>query len=355
MTMFDAYRYGNRRRNARLGGHLLAAMVVSLLVAAAPTSLVMQTKDMARRALSPGQEACTFVAGWANRSVAMVTTHARLVERLDAREAELRSLARRNAQLRSSLAVATLRTDTSDAKIEPVSTTAPTALDSLPVDTTFIETQPLVEPHRVRARVLGRQARAYLVANDMLSEGSKAGLSPGDLVFEDAADVLSAVPIIDQGRDAELGNGDLVLNGRHVWGRLSEVGPHTATVRRVDEPGYRDLVQLAHAQGGRLRLGPRGVLEGHGERGCRIQLVDVTQPVAVGDWVLAAAGDGVLERPPIYGAVVEVQRTAGGSHWEIWMKPAADSATADFVEIVSLRLNPGRVVRTDANTESSQR
>jgi len=348
------YRIGHRpalhRRTVRSGGHLLVALVLALFVAAAPDSLVVGTKDLARRVLAPGRRVCKAVEARITQSTAMFTTHAQLVEQLAARDARLAALARQNAQLRSSLAVAALHSTTATG--EANSDSWP---DSAPFAPSLIKTAPLVEPRRVQARVLGRQARAYLAACEVLDAGAEAGLSPGDLVLETATDALDVVPLVDQGRNVGLGDGDLVLQGRHVWGRLVEVGPQTATVRRVWEAGYRDLVQLAHVQDGRLRLGPRGVLEGHGERECRIQLVDVTQPVAVGDWVLAAAEDGVLESPPVYGTVVDVQRTAGGSHWEIWMKPAADSATSDTVEVVSLRLNPQRTVAADMQPASYRR
>ena len=36
-----------------------------------------------------------------------------------------------------------------------------------------------------------------------------------------------------------------------IYGKVIDVGLHTATVRRADQPGYRDVVQLARLTGGR--------------------------------------------------------------------------------------------------------
>ena len=74
-------------------------------------------------------------------------------------------------------------------------------------------------------------------------------------------------------------------------------GSRTARERaaRANDAGYRDLVQLAHPTGDRLRLGARGVLEGDGGRLCRLTRVAIGEPVEVGDLVFAADPAGLTD------------------------------------------------------------
>ena len=113
-------------------------------------------------------------------------------------------------------------------------------------------------------------------------------------------------------------------------------------MQRLTEPGYRDLVLLAVASGDRLRIGPKGVLEGNGEKLCRVSMIEITEPVSPGDLVLAAvAGAGDL--PGIYGRVTRAERRPGDAHWQIWMAPAVGAELPGEVDILRLRLNPERV------------
>ena len=100
-----------------------------------------------------------------------------------------------------------------------------------------------------------------------------------------------------------------MLAGSRVWGKVADVGPHTCTVRRITDAGYRDLVQLATSREGRLHFSARGVLVGAGERLCKIELVETTEPVAVGDLVFTA-DDGVLQSPLLYGKIVTARSQA---------------------------------------------
>jgi hypothetical protein len=104
----------------------------------------------------------------------------------------------------------------------------------------------------------------------------------------------------------------------------------------VTEPGYRDLVRLGES-------GPQGVLEGTGEPLARVRLVEVTEPVAMGDGVYSTAGKGFLPEPLLYGRVVRVERPVGAAHWEIWMEPAADPHQTEEVAVLRVELNRLRV------------
>ncbi len=185
--------------------------------------------------------------------------------------------------------------------------------------------------------MLGQQAQAFLLAHDLLDVGRSQGAQPNALVIDDAP------PLVDQGRDASIQAGRLVLAGNRVWGKVAEVGPHTCTVRRITDSSYRDLVQLATPRDGRLQFSVRGVLVGAGQHLCKIELVSATEPVAVGDLVFTA-DDGVLSSPLLYGKVVRVDRKPGDAHWQIWMEPAVKPTSPPArVAVLKIELNPARV------------
>ena len=190
--------------------------------------------------------------------------------------------------------------------------------------------QRLLTARCVKARVLGQQARAFLARQYMLDVGSQAGVQPDALVVD------APPELIDLGSDAGLEAGQLVLSRGRVWGKVVEVGPSTSIVRTVTEPGYHDLVQLAGQ-------GPQGILEGTGEPLARVRLIEVTEPVALGDPVCAAAAKGVLPEPLLYGRIVRLQRPVGAAHWEIWMQPAARPGRTEQVAVLRIELNPQRV------------
>ena len=193
----------------------------------------------------------------------------------------------------------------------------------------------------VPARVLGRQARDFLVSEGILDIGSRDGVRKGAMV------IGAPKSLLDQGANRRLESEELVLAQGRVWGKIVEVGPQTSTVRTPCEPGFRDLVRLGvpSADGRTPRLGPQGLLEGTGEPLARVQGVDVTEPVAVGDAVYTASGQGVLPQPLLYGFVVRVQRPVGAAHWDIWMKPALDSEPESVV-VLRTQINPARVIRS---------
>jgi cell shape-determining protein MreC len=196
--------------------------------------------------------------------------------------------------------------------------------------------QRLLKARGVRARVLGHAARSFLGEHHLLDIGSQASIRPDSLIVE--------LPgLIDQGTNVGLKSEQLVLSQGRVWGKVVEVGSQTSTVRRVTEPGYRDIVRLATPGIGDddLRWGPQGIIEGTGERLARIRLIEVTEPVAVGDQVYTAAAKGLLPEPLLYGRIVAVERPVGAAHWDLWMEPAV-AAEPEAVVVLRAELNGSR-------------
>ncbi len=174
----------------------------------------------------------------------------------------------------------------------------------------------------IPARILGGPAQAYLARHRLLDAGRTQGVETDALVLR------PATPLIDRGMEAGIADGNVVLAGSCVWGKIVSAGALTSTVCPVTEPGYRDLVRLAATSidGRTLRFGAKGILEGTGEPLARLRMIETTEPVAEGDLVYSMAGQGFVEEPLLCGRVVRVERPQGAGHWDIWVAPAIDAA-----------------------------
>jgi hypothetical protein len=259
-------------------------------------------------------------AGWADRK--------RLVES----EQEIVELREQNRRLAAAVAAARVG-----------------ELESARCGSSGSPTEPLLRAEAVDVRVLGQTAQTFLRGQEVLDFGSRAGAGRGALVIDAGPKSDSAAdranPLLDAGSDLGFRSGRLVLAGRRVWGKLATVGSHTSVVQRITDRGYRDAVQLVcHDDGAEAtaRLGPRGVLVGNGEALCRIELVETTEPVSVGDEVSTIA-DGVVPAPLIYGRIARVEGPPAGAHWQIWMEPAMGADAPRQVAVLKLELNPTRI------------
>src|SRR6185437_16615386 len=320
MPIFDrsAMRTSWRRvgRLARLAPVFAFSFALVLL----PPSVSAPLKGAIASALAPGQRWAGGGRAWAGGHWQRWRLRLATAEEQQMLSGEIAQLRQRNEDLERVLGLALAREESLQA--ERASSPAWSA--------------PLVRSELVRAAVLGPQARSFLQRRELLDAGARSGLQPDSLVFAGSQAVL------DQGQNAGLNADDLALVGRRVAGKLIEVGPQTSSMQRATEPGYRDLVQLAHDGGERLRLGPKGVLEGRGDPLCRIGLIEITEPVSAGDLVLAAGENASVSSGALYGRVARVERQAGDAHWQIWMEPAVGRDLPGEVSIVRLRWNPER-------------
>ncbi|HEV3339269.1 MAG TPA: rod shape-determining protein MreC [Pirellulales bacterium] len=273
---------------------LAAVLLASFTLGCLPGSLSVALKDAGRSLLAPGQQlaqsllAClgSWVRAWEYRRDA-------------ARELrELRELVERLHDQNTALQ-ARLRQPAGHAEV-------------------FFAEQPasLLSVRAVEARVLGERAQAFLRSTAIVSPRQPTEVTAGSL----AVDFGPAV--IDQGENALLTAGDVALAGGRIWGKLIEVGPQTAVVRRIDSPGYRGLAQIAHPADGVWKPLARGIVEGAGDGLCRIRMVDATAPVSVGDMVLAGEEHGLVDSALIYGRIERAELAPGAPHWQIWMEPA---------------------------------
>ncbi len=296
---------------------LAGGWAVSAAIWFLPASYAAAVKGCLGAALRPAQVGLLTVREGMAAVASRIDAHANTVQRLAQSEADRRRLEEENHRLAAELALLRIRTTEEERRQSD---------------------DRLLVAGCIPARALGRQARDFLVSEGILDVGSRAGVRGEVLVVGDPKSLL------DQGANRRLESEELVLAQGCVWGKIVEVGPQTSTVRTPCEPGFRDLVRLGvpQADGRPARLGPQGLLEGTGEPLARVRHVDVTEPVAVGDAVYTASGQGILPQPLLYGFVVRVQRPVGAAHWEIWMKPALDSEPESVV-VLRTQLNPARV------------
>jgi len=294
-----------------------AALAVGLVLAVGLTVVPLRWSDVIKghvaAVLRPGQVAVLSLREHGGWIVGRVKSHFGTTAQLAEAERERKRLAEENRRLAAELAAERSRRS---GPVENVDDDSPG--------------RQLLSAQCVEARVLGQLARAYLDRRHLLDVGSEAGIQPHAPVVEIPPEM------IDQGGDAGLRTGQLVLAGGRVWGKVVQVGRHTSVVCAVTEPGYRDLVRLGNA-------GPQGILEGTGEPLPRIRLVEVTEPAAVGDPVYCTAGKGILREPLLCGSIVRVERPVGAAHWEIWMRPAVDPNGTDRVAVLRIDVNPLRM------------
>jgi len=202
----------------------------------------------------------------------------------------------------------------------------------------------LLETRVVAARVLGLQARSLLASRGVIA--APDGLDPGALVMDD----ITTQPWLDVGQDAQLSPGARVVASGRVWGQVHEVSSHVATVRRVTERGFRDLVEIRSSKEFH-GTAVRGVLEGVGQGLCRIRFVETRFPLSVGDSVYAAERAALGRGTMLYGEIVRAESPPGASHWELWMRPSASGPWPESVGVCLTDLNPQRL----AQQPSSQR
>lgn len=304
---------------------LIVGLAVSVALALLPARWTEPLRGAAQAALRPGQAVAVWLLEGGRRAARWARDWRTNAARLAQAERHREALEAENQRLRAELAMERRRA-------------ASLAEHALPGGA-----EPLLHPRGVPVRVLGQQARAFLARRYLLDAGSRAGIEPDQLV-------LDAGPgWIDRGADARLLVGQPVLCQGRVWGKIASVGPLTSTVRAITEPGYRDLVCVGARPpaGDASPAGPQGILEGTGEPLARIRLVEVTEPVAVGDPVYSLAAKGVVAEPLLCGHVARLERPPGSTHWEMWMRPAVASKQPERAVVVSTELNPPRVATLD--------
>lgn len=198
--------------------------------------------------------------------------------------------------------------------------------------------KPLVDVELLEAAVLGRENGAIGRTGPILNRGRQNGLMESDLVLD------SGGLLIDQGEEADLAAGHPVYSGRAVVGRLSSVGRAVSTIQKVTDENYRGFARLVRKTDSGFVFGAEGVIEGQGEKLCRLRYVAETEPVEVGDEVYTGDHDGSQPYPMYYGRVVKAELKPGDQEWTILVKPAIQEIETETVTVLRTRLNATRTL-----------
>ncbi len=312
--MFD-----NKRVAAVLGqphGALAATLLVAAVLALLPGRAIAPLRSTIDAALQPGRIVAGRITSYGT-SLAARVEHARTTsDEVTRLAAQVRQLAERNRELEIALALATRES-------------APDEIAS--------RSAPLISVQCLRAAVLGKRAYGVLPADEIIDLGQRSGAAADRLALVDST------LTIDQGQDQRVAHDDMALQGRRVFGKVIEVAAHTAVVRRADQAGYRDVVQLARIVDGLPRFGAKGILEGCGDGGCRVRMVSAGDDVASGDLVFAAHHEGLTPQPLWYGTVTAATRTSGSGQWEIHVELAAGQREPEHLLILRAEVNPARL------------
>ncbi len=281
---------------------LATTWAAAVVLAALPQSWLAPVQGWALDMLRPGQRVASVVVDFGRQVNTRVASHFGDAAELAAARDQVERLAAENRLLAERIDAHERRITAAEAK-RPVAERA------------------LLKLGGIEARVLGQQARSYLLRQELLDAGSLDGVEPGALVLHGAA-------ILDRGEGQGVRSGHLVLDAGRVWGMVVRTGPNTAVMRTLTAPGFRDIVRLRSVRG------PEGILEGDGEPLCRIRMVDIREPAEPGDEVFATSLAGLDTPPPRYGVIERVEQPVGAAHWDIWMRPALTGPSPERVIVV---------------------
>jgi len=161
------------------------------------------------------------------------------------------------------------------------------------------------------------------------------------LDFETAAAVVIAressefrrTITLDKGTEAGIAIGDVVVaSGGALAGRVTEVGPESATVVLLTDGGSTVIGQLPSAA--------TGEVEGHLADTLPMTQIDASADIALGDEVMTAGielGSGVRSPYPkglVIGQVVDVKRDANDVVQTAFIQPAADLERLEYVLVI---------------------
>ena len=302
----------------------VASCLVALGLTLVPTTMTDSIRAAVHDATLPGHHLLAFARLQIYAAKDSLTSSDDSQQRIAALESQLRNSQQRYRRVK--IETGLLQEQLILASQNGVSPYRPTPSD------------PLIVPELLQANVLGEETGRLWRGGALIERGTSDGIRESTLVLEDNR------TLVDQGADKGLAAGQPVYSGRNVVGKIAIVGRWTSTVCPVTDPKFRGMAQLARSSENRLLFGPQAILEGCGERLCRLKLIPATEPVSVGDEVYTSQRDAALPYPLYYGKVVSAEIQPGALHWEIRVEPAVKRIDAPTVQILTRKLNPLRQI-----------
>ncbi|MBI4577310.1 MAG: hypothetical protein HY722_13710 [Planctomycetes bacterium] len=186
----------------------------------------------------------------------------------------------------------------------------------------------LAEERELRLAAESRAAGLSAVA-EVLPEVPAALRLAAEVTLRDDSSPFSRTIWIDRGTEQGVAEGQPVLSGRALVGRVLAAGPWTAQVRTVLDP--RLAVRVVD---GRSRV--EGVARGAGAEALRVDLVRRGADVAEGDPLVTGGPGGFAPAGLLVGRVTRNARRTYGDHEELEAAPAAEPALVDRVVVLLL-------------------
>ena len=301
----------------------IASSAVALALMFAPPSVSSPVRATVRDAARPGQALAQVALDGVDSVLKDIGPSAQTRAEISVLKSRLNDSEQRRRQLK--IEVALLREKLRDAAPGGIAPYQPAA------------SRPLIVPELIESSVLARERSAVGPAGLLIDKGSV------DEVLEEIPVLAGNGPVIDQGGDAGVTADRPVYSGRIVVGKIAGVGRWTSTVRLVTDREYRGRAQLVRETADGFVFGAEGVLEGQGEKLCRLSCVGVNAQVRVGDEVYTAGRSSTLPHPMYYGRVVQAELAPGELEWNVRVEPAVDETHLQTVHILRTKLNPLRV------------
>jgi len=165
-------------------------------------------------------------------------------------------------------------------------------------------------------------------------------IKPGRVVAVGPAQGFSWTVTIDVGSRDGIKTDMTVLNGDGLVGRVTTVGPMTATVLLATDPGFSVGSRMA----GSMEI---GITTGQGDRPMRLQLLNGQAQVKTGDRLVTFGSEGgrpFVPGVPV-GEVTEIRSTPGTLTKTVEVKPFVRFSSLDTVGVV---VEPPRTDPRDA-------
>ncbi len=133
---------------------------------------------------------------------------------------------------------------------------------------------------------------------------------------------------INRGQIDNVVPGMAVLQGDGLVGQVIASGPHTSQVLLLTDPTSAVDVLLQKTRG-------RGVVEGMGERRCRLNYVAAEELVRIGDRVITSGMDGIFPKGLMVGVVSSVgPQRKGMLFHKLQLKTAVDFSKLENVLVI---------------------
>ncbi len=204
-------------------------------------------------------------------------------------------------------------------------------VDSLLADETGPSTAGLVGFSAVPARVIGGRGLPDRLRELILDAGAAAGVTHSEIVVDGTGLLL------DKGTASSVADGDRVLSGAVVVGRVARAARWVSLVQGVSEAGFSSRIQLVRSTRNGLFFGAEGILQGTAEGDCVVTGISSTEAVSVGDEVVSSEIQGIRGPRLYFGRVARAEFLEGGE-WLIRVQPAALLHPPNEVSIVRPQL-----------------